>query len=440
MRSQVGRSTTGSSGAMASKTVGGNTKSSSWMNVNATTITIFFLCLVGAQQMTWSHYYYVAISQHDSSSNNKNATASLLRRMPAVDQDNQELLVDESTTSESDKNKNVIAFPPMSCTDMLEDRKKPRYLNSDESLVQDVNQGIGYFRLTVDYLQPQFWVSLHDQKVDAVRWCIMTYGKYYEDMLSQAINTTLNEYSPSEAMFLDVGGNIGWFSLLARALGYEVAVFEPNPVNQLRLCESLLMNNWLSTSSSARAPSVQVYPYGVGDEHGIELKLKQTSAHNPGAATFTNVSRTIRKDKTHTRDQVLQLVSLDEMAIQNGWISRETGERLPNAKTIAFMKVDVEGFEVNVFKGAQRLLKSGLVQNVEIEWNGGYHVGVDNPDYTNDPIHWLTKDGMFELYRRGSYRGPSPNTPVPQTNDQLIPELTKAYSHKAGNLWFRYVL
>jgi hypothetical protein len=104
MRSQVGRSTTGSSGAMASKTVGGNTKSSSWMNVNATTIKIFFLCLVGAQQMTWSHYYYVAISQHDSISNNKNATASLLRRMPSVDQDNQELLVDESTTSESDKN------------------------------------------------------------------------------------------------------------------------------------------------------------------------------------------------------------------------------------------------------------------------------------------------------------------------------------------------
>ena len=85
---------------------------------------------------------------------------------------------------------------------------------------------------------------------------------------------------------LDVGGNVGWFSMVAAAHGAEVFVFEPNVVNMVRLCESSVLNGWTLSSN----PSYnQVHPYlkGVTDKHGSQEVMYKIDPKNPGSFSFS---------------------------------------------------------------------------------------------------------------------------------------------------------
>jgi len=333
-----------------------------------------------------------------------------------------------------------LAYPPMSCSKMLDDVYKKR-ANAVPLVQLDPNNGVANFKFTtVPNLasSQQFWLSLHDKSVDRVRWDVMRVGQYYEFELTQAILNTIKKYDPSEAMLLDVGGNIGWYSLLARSLGYEVAVFEPNPVNQLRICQSLQMNGWLQPSELT---PFNLYPFGVGDNHGVTLTLQQTDEQNPGSGSF-NIHEHLQGLTNATQ---VPIVTLDEIAIQNGWMSSD-GTPTRNAKVIAFMKLDVEGFEAQVLLGARRFLKSKLVKNICLEWQRPDQNLLQNNTVSNTEkiISLLTSrlgDGihpLFELYRMGNYRGPHERFGVvPPTDENLISALADRWGDTHVNLWFR---
>jgi hypothetical protein len=104
----------------------------------------------------------------------------------------------------------------------------------------DPNKGELFLRYTK--LHPQFWISIHNFAFDKVRYGTLQWGKYYEKALSQAFVSVLD--APEKSLVIDVGGNIGWFSLLSAAMGHDVHVFEPNVVNVHRMCESICLNGW----------------------------------------------------------------------------------------------------------------------------------------------------------------------------------------------------
>lgn len=117
--------------------------------------------------------------------------------------------------------------------------------NATRLWLHDPNGGKLLARSTVT--NPSFWISLHVPEVDVVRYVTFEHGKYYEQALSEAFaeillstdaDTTTTTTTTSKHV-IDVGGNIGWYSLLSMALGSTVDVFEPNPLNLLRFCESL---------------------------------------------------------------------------------------------------------------------------------------------------------------------------------------------------------
>jgi len=56
----------------------------------------------------------------------------------------------------------------------------------------------------------------------------------------------------------------------------------------------------------------------------------------------------------------VDVVPLDSIAIEEGWLAQD-------ATPIHLMKVDVEGFELFVFKGGKGLLHSGKIQNIIME-------------------------------------------------------------------------
>lgn len=217
----------------------------------------------------------------------------------------------------------------------------------------DPNEGKVWARETITH--PHFYITLHAEEYDPVRWRIMDEGKYYEDEVHQRFVDILENAPPSYV--LDVGANIGYYTLLSASLGHNVISFEPNPANVLRLCDSLRLNGFMEN------PEIHIFQNAVSDVHGEEMML--LSPRNPGQAFL----RPLTKDQeTDSHKAKTMVVMLDKVAEQQGWFER------PDFK-IKLMKVDVEGKEPQVFLGSPKLLKSGIVENILTE---GRRFGRDN--------------------------------------------------------------
>lgn len=111
---------------------------------------------------------------------------------------------------------------------------------------------------TVD---PPFWIALHGKHKDKLRWKIMRHGVYYEKGITLQFQKILKDQPAG--IVLDVGMNIGWFSLLSRSLGHNVYSFEPNPMNIKRMCASLRLNNGWDTDGRQR-----IFHTALGSEAG----------------------------------------------------------------------------------------------------------------------------------------------------------------------------
>jgi len=124
---------------------------------------------------------------------------------------------------------------------------------------------------------------------------------------------------------LDIGANIGNHSMFFSNRFRCVHAYEPNPRTH-RLLE-------FNTDSTANVVCHQI---GLGDVAG-SFELKQDLA-NPGLASI--------KYSSASQGQLveIQVETLDELT-------------LPEKEDICFIKIDVEGFEVNVIKGGELTLR-----------------------------------------------------------------------------------
>mmetsp|Transcript_1035 Transcript_1035/g.1133 ORF Transcript_1035/g.1133 Transcript_1035/m.1133 type:complete len:411 (-) Transcript_1035:248-1480(-) len=345
---------------------------------------------------------------------------------------NNEVTINQADSVVKDNNERSI-LDPLNCNQFLDDYNNDRFkvtystfLNFTEELkeLEPVIQA----RHTITEIP--FWVSLHDKTVDFVRWCIYKNGRYYENALSDAISTALKqEREQDERLFIDVGGNIGWFSLLAASYNANVYTFEPNPMNILRICQSLQLNDWLSTNkkNGNNGPHVEIYDKGVSDEHGVELKLRAVDPQNPGSFSFHQKHEIVKvKPKKFGFGSVhgtFQLITLDEWAKSKGWFDEE--------KKISFMKLDVEGLELKVIRGCKKLLMSNLIKNIAMEFKG-------EPEFAHERteiLETLYKAG-YELYKHGKWMGPNKLVKKKYTN---MTDLSNDVDNKVvgENLWFK---
>jgi FkbM family methyltransferase len=143
--------------------------------------------------------------------------------------------------------------------------------------------------------------------------------------------------------FLDVGANMGYFTLLAARLvgatGRVVAV-EPSPwvANRLR---STLSRNAISQAT--------LYEVGLSDQQGhLLLPVPPPGNHTPSLFD-------VRTDRPKVR---IEVVTLDEAI--DAWFG---------ATPVSLMKVDIEGAELGLLRGGQQILRAGRIQRVLIEEN-----------------------------------------------------------------------
>lgn len=73
------------------------------------------------------------------------------------------------------------------------------------------------------------------------------------------LKKTREENPENEVYFLDIGANIGWYTLAAASLGFKTLAFEPFNENLHYIEQSLLVNEGFSDL-------VTVYDYALGDK------------------------------------------------------------------------------------------------------------------------------------------------------------------------------
>lgn len=145
---------------------------------------------------------------------------------------------------------------------------------------------------------------------------------------------------------LDIGANIGlvsiWLSKLVGETG-KVHAFEPNPELQ-KILEEMLDRNQVS--------NVCLHPIALGSEQGsLELRIPESNA---GAASLI---RNRDLNDCHTVEVRVDLLS--RIVAEEGITS------------IRLIKIDVEGFEAEVFQGGLEVLKSIRPEAILFELNEG---------------------------------------------------------------------
>ncbi len=107
--------------------------------------------------------------------------------------------------------------------------------------------------------------------------------KSYESHVTALISNLLQKGD----VFLDLGANIGYFSLLASFLlgnSGKVIVFEPNPQNLQLIYASILKN---------KVSNITVYPYAASDSESI---LRFTTVGSNGGVVTDGNQRSSRHD------------------------------------------------------------------------------------------------------------------------------------------------
>lgn len=150
------------------------------------------------------------------------------------------------------------------------------------------------------------------------------------DLLSKLVN--------AEDRVIDIGGNRGIYAYALFTLGSRLAVFEPNPE-----CFRVL-KGW-----AAWKKNVDVYGVALSSQHGqsqLHIPIDSAGYEHDASASLQTCSDCM------SRSVDVEVVTLDSFDFQD----------------VKFIKIDVEGHELDVLKGATNTIASSMpIMLIEIE-------------------------------------------------------------------------
>jgi FkbM family methyltransferase len=165
-------------------------------------------------------------------------------------------------------------------------------------------------------------------------------GLFWRDTFEQEPGTfqIAAKLLPKVDCFIDVGANIGVYSLLAKAIcpNVRVVAIEPSIPNLKLLRHNLALNDFdvtvVEAAATSKAGKVVLYDF-------------------PECSSSSSLEKGWRDG---TVERLTQATTLDNLAAKHGL----TGKTL--------IKIDVEGHEVQVLEGARKLIRSKPMFLIEI--------------------------------------------------------------------------
>ncbi len=144
---------------------------------------------------------------------------------------------------------------------------------------------------------------------------------------------------------IDIGANIGLYSIVAAKNNIPTIAFEPIEENIKALQENIKINDV--------EDKVTVYPYALGDEEE-EIDFNYNSYNTGATSKYKTYLKTTSKKAVIKEFDKLDLPQLKKVS------------------SVLFI-IDVEGMEVNVIKGMQNFIKSIKELGIIVE---SKHVGI----------------------------------------------------------------
>lgn len=230
--------------------------------------------------------------------------------------------------------------------------KVPWILKPFSPLIKSLVKRIIYFRLRflpLSYQQAEWWANVCKQWpaifnepfcvkrkigpgllmelgiIDAIQRTLLTQGKWDAD-----VEKILQKYLNRGDIFLDIGANIGYFSLLASGLvgkSGKVIAFEPS----LRALEKLTTNLRLN-----RCQNVILFSIGAGEFCSLKT-LYLTTQNNIGGTTLRSIGHSVG-------EEIIPVMQVGDIL--------ETISAIPKV-----VKIDVEGAELSTLKGMKNILE-----------------------------------------------------------------------------------
>jgi FkbM family methyltransferase len=190
----------------------------------------------------------------------------------------------------------------------------------------------------------------------------------------------------TDGVVYDIGGYQGLLTLFFATRARQVVVYEPNPVSFLRLRENLRLNG---------IENVQVRTVGLGREAATAV-FTFDPLMSGGASADPEVGGQIRDTSDRAEIGSIVIVPLDE------------DRRRFNLPAPTFVKIDVEGMEVDVLRGMPDTLTAHPPLYIELH-------GADRADKLRNALavyEILTDAGYTQLWSVEQARAVTPDTIV----------------------------
>jgi FkbM family methyltransferase len=177
-----------------------------------------------------------------------------------------------------------------------------------------------------------WWISLYWH----LGCCLFFHGTLRQDRGHIRVFESLLR---PDSIVLDVGANIGFYSLLAASQLQDGRVhsFEPVPVNVERMKRNIALNGF---------DNITLNPQGAAGQAGqATLYVPADDIYNIPGYRSTDAASLNQGLATTTTEEAVELVTLDDYVQQQSIIH------------IDLIKIDVEGAELGVLEGAETLLE-----------------------------------------------------------------------------------
>jgi len=204
---------------------------------------------------------------------------------------------------------------------------------------------------------PDVWCKALSATQEPPNVTLVSYDPSSEHISGSRNNYALSQYrilrrerQPSDITVLDIGANIGTFTLSAASLGLDVHAFEPLPSNAARLRLSLWVNGM--------EDRVSLHGHGIGMTRSTFM-------------LFVNPNNKVLKS-----DGII-VSGMDDPIIRPEWkrggtltpITTIPLDEVALPTTVFAVKIDVEGFESFVVQGGKRFFSTVRPRLVFMEIN-----------------------------------------------------------------------
>lgn len=193
----------------------------------------------------------------------------------------------------------------------------------------------------VEGVRHPFFISLADlgspEKPNRNFLRILKGKPFRKPDISQTVQEVLeklesNGLASKRGTVVDVGANVGMAAFAAAAMGYKVVAFEAVFENLQRLCDGMYLNR--------AGDMVSFYHAAVSDVPGNLTMHKVVGRLDNSAVSVTGAKLAFKSNEIVP--VIVRSITLDTI--------------IPEPEAVVLLKIDVQGWEYHVLKGASHLL------------------------------------------------------------------------------------